>query len=342
VVNRVLLLSLALGAVGCASRAALPRAEVDDAPAPVAAANVEVEQLAGERAEPAAPKLIVHEWGTFTARLDDHGNLRTWTPHDRVEPLPKFVFESWTTPAKQQAKGTVRMETPVLYFYADEPTRASAIVEFPGGFLTEWYPFASHEDTVELARLTWPSFEIRPGLDPEYPVDGDSHYYAARNTDATPLFVTLEDDEVQREKMLFYRGVGSFALPLQGRTTKAGIELIATTKLDGVIVFGRHGDKLGFEVIDSLVGSREVQRPAHDDELEDLTAEVARILVAQGLYEREAAAMIETWQELWFEDGLRVLYVVPRRITDELLPLTLEPTPDELVRTLVGRLDFPK
>jgi hypothetical protein len=34
------------------------------------------------------------------------------------------------------------------------------------------------------------------------------------------------------------------------------------------------------------------------------------------------------------------LYFVPERLTDELLPLTIEPKPAETVRVLVGRLDM--
>src|SRR5262249_28234328 len=74
-------------------------------------------------------------------------------------------------------------------------------------------------------------------------------------------------------------------------------------------------------------------------------AELAEVMVKQltaaGLYEKEARAMVKTWDTAWFgEDGTRVLYLVPRGRTDELLPLTVEPKPDEVVRVLVGRHDF--
>ena len=36
---------------------------------------------------------------------------------------------------------------------------------------------------------------------------------------------------------------------------------------------------------------------------------------------------------------MKVLYVAPRILTDELLPMTLTPAPSELVRTLVGRVE---
>lgn len=50
--------------------------------------------------------------------------------------------------------------------------------------------------------------------------------------------------------------------------------------------------------------------------------------------------MVGTWQGDWSEDGLRVLYVLPDAETDALLPITIEPEPDALVRTMVGRLEI--
>ena len=78
--------------------------------------------------------------------------------------------------------------------------------------------------------------------------------------------------------------------------------------------------------------------------LEELTKRVASemetALIKEGLYRREAAAMVKTWQDSWFaEDGLRVLYLLPRAWTDRTLPLTLDPAPSELARVMVGRAE---
>ena len=63
-------------------------------------------------------------------------------------------------------------------------------------------------------------------------------------------------------------------------------------------------------------------------------------LVGEGLYAREAKAMVNTWKDSWFEEnGLRVLYVLPRAWTDRTLPITLAPRPRELVRVMVGRAE---
>ena len=51
--------------------------------------------------------------------------------------------------------------------------------------------------------------------------------------------------------------------------------------------------------------------------------------------------MIKTWTDSWFqEDGVRVLYVLPRVWTDRTLPLTLEPAPRALARVMVGRAEI--
>jgi hypothetical protein len=59
------------------------------------------------------------------------------------------------------------------------------------------------------------------------------------------------------------------------------------------------------------------------------------------LYPREALAMVNTWDDSWFqEEGVRVLYILPRAWTDQILPMQLDPTPKELVRVMVGRAEL--
>lgn len=72
-----------------------------------------------------------------------------------------------------------------------------------------------------------------------------------------------------------------------------------------------------------------------------LGAAVMQGLVQQGLFVDEARAMVATWSRSWFQkDGARVIYVLPREQVDAVLPLHLVPRPKELVRVLVGRLEF--
>jgi hypothetical protein len=65
-----------------------------------------------------------------------------------------------------------------------------------------------------------------------------------------------------------------------------------------------------------------------------------RALIAAGLYEEEADAMLETWKESYFQTpGLRVFYLVPNEWTQYFLPLQIS-LPHELTRVLVGRVDI--
>jgi hypothetical protein len=67
---------------------------------------------------------------------------------------------------------------------------------------------------------------------------------------------------------------------------------------------------------------------------------VEAALVKAGLYAKEARAMVNTWERSYFRtDGLRVLYVLPRAVTDATIPLQIQPAPDELVRVMVGRVE---
>ena len=51
--------------------------------------------------------------------------------------------------------------------------------------------------------------------------------------------------------------------------------------------------------------------------------------------------MVNTWKESWFgEQGTRLFYMVPARLTDEILPLDVSPKPDETIRVLVGRMEI--
>ena len=81
------------------------------------------------------------------------------------------------------------------------------------------------------------------------------------------------------------------------------------------------------------------ERPNLDRKMDALLVDLKRILVASGLYEKEALAMIKTWSSSWFEEGTRVFYILPRRTTDRILPVTIDPRPAELVRVLVGRAE---
>jgi hypothetical protein len=83
-----------------------------------------------------------------------------------------------------------------------------------------------------------------------------------------------------------------------------------------------------------------LQPPDLTASLEPLLGDLEGVLVDQGLYSDEAHAMVETWRDSWFEEGSRLIYIVPRPFFDKILPVTAAPTPSEIVRVFVGRLEI--
>ena len=183
-----------------------------------------------------------------------------------------------------------------------------------------------------------------PGADFSFPIAYSDHsrYYAARETDAAPVQVCGTDGKsVQQEKFLFYRGVGTFDLPLSVKLEGESVVLRNTSqdRIAHVILFENRGGKIGYQLIDDFTGEATYQRPKLNNNIDPLLQNLKQVLIGSGLYEREAAAMIKTWRDSWFEEGARVFYILPRQTTDAVLPITIEPRPADLVRVLVGRAE---
>jgi hypothetical protein len=245
----------------------------------------------------------------------------------------------------------VRMETPVIYFYTDREMEVSIEVGFPHGQITEWYPQASvvnaNFGTDKKGRLesgiNWGTIKLLPNERPDYLREVSySHYYPARETDAVPVQVCNADKtKIEKEKFLFYRGIGNFSLPLAVKIDNKNLTLTnrGNNEIKNLIVFENQGGKIGFRHIKSLSKETVVGRPEMTNSLDKVFVELEKILVAEGLYEKEARAMIKTWQDSWFEEGLRVFYILPTAATNEILPIKIQPQPTEIVRVLVGRAE---
>ncbi len=302
-------------------------------------------------------KVVVHEWGTFTSVAGADGASLDWRPLAGPSDLPSFVYDISGSPkglrhgqpinacnhkepnsCKGCTEGTIRMETPVLYFYSDRETTMSVKVDFPKGRITEWYPAARNVDRG----IAWGQIRILPKAEMSFPTEkGDSHYYPARETDANPIRV-CGGKNPEHEKFLFYRGVGTFDLPL--KVTQSGDKItvrnVGKEQIDQVVLFENRGGKIGYRIHCYLKDEVTLDRPEPGYTIDQLTSDLMKILTQQGLYEREAKAMIKTWSGSWFEPGLRVFYTVPKMATAWTLPLTLSPAPAELKRVLVGRAEI--
>jgi hypothetical protein len=313
--------------------------------------------------------LTIHEWGTFTSVAGVDGKAAQWLPLSGPRDLPCFVTsfqnrlfkdigpiyaEVQRNPvdyakARSQLLGPIRMETPVVYFYSDKRQKVDVRVAFRKGFITEWYPQATVNQTpVRLgvltksadtgATITWKNVEVLPAAArTSFPAGAStSHYYAARETDANPLRIGGQD-----EKFLFYRGVGGFPVPLNVTATDDGrIHMKYLQGKPAAILFESRGGKLGYTVVDTSKNEAVLNPPALTGNFASLRQELETTLVRQGLYPKEAKAMVDTWRDSWFEEGTRLFYIVPSTMVEEILPLTIDPKPAQTARVFVGRVEI--
>jgi len=305
------------------------------------------------RPVPVSPDLVAHEWGTFTSIAGADGRAVEWTPFQGPSDLPCFVTILNPTSIKTGPKGylptvraTVRMETPVIYFYSGREQTVNARVRFPQGLITEWYPQGTIPRVpfgTPLAKMTggiaWNDVKVSPVPRGTFPVEaGKSHYYAARETDASPVQVGS-----QHEKFLFYRGLASFPVPISATVKQDGTIAVENTGVDEIglfVLFEQRGGRFGYRVVRGSAKQVTLLRPELTGSFKSLRQDLQAVLTEQGLYPREAAAMIETWRDSWFEEGTRLLYLIPRASVDAILPLDIEPRPAEVVRVFVGRLEI--
>src|SRR5207247_8937906 len=128
---------------------------------------------------------------------------------------------------------TMRLETPVIYFHLpDDAARPLAVdvkVAWRGGWLTQFYPDAQAEapgafgalDDKATGRLTWRNLTV--GGDGSGQTTTAHVWTAPRAVKATPV----RAPNGEREKYLFYRGVGHLNAPLRVARVNSQLQLLS-------------------------------------------------------------------------------------------------------------------
>jgi hypothetical protein len=301
------------------------------------------------------PGLIAHEWGTFTSIAGETGQAIEWLPLNSPSDLPNFVEHFHGTGFKVGLGGIIRMETPVLYFYSTHDTAVDVSVSFLHGLITEWYPHATHiEPSSSLdnvvffqqqssGSISWKSVSVQPSASLALPQEAQpSHYYAARGVASSPLQVSTRNGS-ENEKFIFYRGVSVASAPIAALALPNGqIEAMnqSRAEIPKLILFERRGEKVGFREVNTLREGVILDPPSLQASLDSLLPDLQTSLVSSGLYPEEAHAMLESWKDSWFEEGSRLIYIVPNSFVEKILPLSIQPQPAKVQRVFVGRMEL--
>ena len=320
---------------------------------------------------------IAHEWGTFTGLSGSDG-----TPLNGLyieeEHLPTFVHNiggNFPEIAYNFGKGlpsdvalahvTIKMETPVIYFYSQNPFTADVKVQFTHGLIGQWYP----DDSTGVSSIYYNSFG--PVLDfgnKQSPLSNNIEWSAkVLPLSADPGLVTktgetntwtapratdanLVQYKSETEKFLFYRGIGNFDVPVNVSFDKQANLVIKnnyTSTIPYFFVYDKEESgavKVWFSGAITSGASKTVSPASASLSAADFNAKLSEFqaaLTSAGLYNKESAAMLNTWQTSYFgKTGLRVFWIVPRKFTDNILPITINPAPDSLNRVLIGRSEI--
>jgi len=278
-----------------------------------------------------APPFRVHEWGVWRVRNGTVEHLA-----DLARENPSFVHRASgaaplpVTPRRHPE--LVAADKPVVFLWADVPLDVEITVEFAGrGQPWFYYPQATAGQTdPPVARtVRWQGHVTPPRATPT-PVlarVSQAHFWSALRRAGASAFTPTGSTETER--FLFYDGPTQFAPAVSvqraGTATQPRFSMRALRPdPQGQPVWVVHGPS--FERLDR-------QGAARRGDLRALRTELRAALVARGLRETEADALLDTWRgDLFTRAETRAISFVSRADYDAMLPITVTPMPIELVR----------
>lgn len=312
-----------------------------------------------------ADDLVVHEWGTFLSMSGSDGVALDGMYHEE-HALPSFVHARSRDQLRLPSV-ILKGETPVIYFYTERPQKVRVDVRFPGGIWTQWYPQAqvvapqlsqgAPASELRDGRIVWCAEVLPTGSGSIRPpsTSPDALWNHARAVDAAYVRTqdrTREGTPTEADRFLFYRGLGQVPLPVRFTAEAGGTLRIGSDESHGarhLFILRVEGGRGAYayrpalqpgESLVDIIPSMASALPL-DRFTEVVSAEVRRRLVESGLFEKEAAAMVNTWRNSYFEtEGVRSLFVLPQDWTDAFIPLQITPKPRQVVRVMVGRAEL--
>lgn len=309
-------------------------------------------------AVPAAPVkgLALHEWGVFSV-FDDAGTAGA-AMREEWKGLPEFVhgrLDGRTVPVERQPTS---VRKPVIHLHGELGGQVMQLrVDLPGGRPLVWWPGHSnrHLEGTPDPQQTFLTWRFRIGdLDRTATAVSEEgipagHWMAKlRAVKAADLYcediserggkrLGFAGRHYVKERFLYYDGV--VPAPKGVRATVAAdgsVGLTGAKDFDAadVLVIDRRGARLRLARFAEIKAGAAVARAELADA--DADAEAARLtrsLTAAGLNPDEAGSVTAIWKKDFFEaPGLTLVYRIPQSVYDRMLPLTVEPRPETIVR----------
>jgi hypothetical protein len=306
--------------------------------------------------EPPHKGFAVHEWGVFSVT---HGAAAANADRRaELEELPKFMYGQMATRELPKHFVPRRVRKPVVFFHAPGPLNVEFRVAFAEGLPLVWWPATETpaiDDGASLQpvnapparELFWRLYLGKPPYQVGKPAElkevGTGHWVKAlREVKADTVFVEVgqRGAELEREQFVYYDGLMPRGKGAAITVEKDRVSLTNEAKhplYDVTVVDRRTPDK------PCVVRVAELRAGAKQDaDLSDAAdarwpEKAAQTLQDQlkdaGLNEDEAKSLVAVWKGEFFEAaGVTLFYRLPQEEYDRLLPATIKPRPEKLVR----------
>lgn len=309
----------------------------------------------GEEAAPTAGNgLAVHEWGVFRVSEDvDFANAALRAEWDD---LPAFAYGFIKGRAVPQHWGAFEERNkPIIFFHAQEPIAVRLKIDFPGGMAGVWFPATEKPavDGFEKQPKTGQSLEWNLGVKqcpkgwtpkrtsaPEVP---DKHWLnRTRQVTSDEIFARFSPNpmDVEREKFIYYDGIFPQRRWLKIAVAKDRVSLTSHVKhpVHDITAVDRRGHTIRISRVAKLDAGETIAQLQFKDIdpkqfAENAAETLVKQLVAAGLFDDEAKALVDTWKARMFETpGLNLFYRLPQSEYDAAMPITIMPKPDAVIR----------
>jgi len=199
---------------------------------------------------------------------------------------------------------TVKMETPVIYFYGDDTAKVNVKVGFNGGTISQWYPQRMAGDTPN--KVTKDGAKLSEALAKSV---GDRELVMFEPIDFSKAY----EGGIEWDVEIIPKGDADETLNVANHSEE---------EIPFAFAFENVGGKFRYKTLGSVpvggvakVAESEWVTPSKPAMQQvEVFQEMRAGLTAQGLTEDEANGMVKTWWRSYFnKPGLRVFWVVPDR-----------------------------